>query len=117
MSWPGSSSPSPAFPSGMEEDGSCLLGCPSPSLHAFPWYLSLPPAILAEISGTHSPVEMPFRCEGLLCPLAHFQLPEFRVSTLWALEAWDTPPTGVPMCSPTQDQTRDSSFLCLLPSK
>lgn len=97
MSWPGSSFPSPAFPSGMEEDGSRLLGGPSPSLHAYPWYLSLHPAILAEISATHSPIEMPFRCEGLLCPLAHFQLPEFSLNFMGTGGMEYVPPTCHPL--------------------
>lgn len=46
--------PSFAFPSGMEEDGPRLLGNSLPSL--YPRYLSLHPAILAEISATHSSI-------------------------------------------------------------
>lgn len=86
MSWPGGPSPSPAFPSGIEE-APAPAPCISLVFESFSsrpcWECDLPGA-----SAAHSPIEMRFTCEGLLCSLADFQLPEFRVSTFWALEAW-----------------------------
>ena len=112
---PGLGAPPPLLPSHLG------LRRPQPQPHASPWYLSLSPAILAGSVTSLGPQQhiLQLRCalEVKVC-FAPWRTSsclnsEFQLSGRWRHGPGAA--LGVPVCPPTQDQTRGSSFLCLLP--